>query len=136
MKTLQECAFSSILMEPETSPISLPDQKSLADSFIPGLQPAVVRLTSIVCALSSKLKTPSVNWTDDNRPYLVPPAVEHLPTRRGQGIHASGGLSWENGIPWGDVPSWRPSRRKFGSAWVNCVAIEFALPKGSFGYLE
>lgn len=86
--------------------------------------------------LSTVVKTPSVSWTDDDRPYLVPPVVEHLPTRRGQGIHASDGLSWENGVPWGDVASWRPADRKFGSAWVNCVAVEFALPKGSFDYLD
>ncbi|CUR57329.1 hypothetical protein NOCA240056 [metagenome] len=87
---------------------------------------------SRIAGRSMVLKTPAFVWGTDDRPHLVAPHVDHLPTQRGQGV----GTLWEHGAPWGAINSCNPSKRTFETAWVNAVALKFALPAGSFGYLD
>ena len=83
------------------------------------------------------MTTPGVTWNEEqDKPLLTAPVIEHLPTRRGQGLYKETAPSWEFGVPWGGVGAWRPAKRSFHSAWINCVALEFTLPEGSFSYLD
>jgi len=81
------------------------------------------------------MSLPRLEWNDAlNRPVVVAPPIEGLPTSQGSGLVIPG--LPDEGFNWGDVDSWWADSKRLPGAWLSTVALEFTLPDGEVDYYE